>query len=462
MSTLLHTLVYAIGILGLFLLDRDWKARTSPALWVPVIWVCIGGSRMVSQWLSFSGTAPDSDQYLEGSPLDRAILTGLLVIAIVILIGRGQRVVTLLRANWPIMLFFLYCGVSVVWSDYSDVAFKRWTKSLADLAMVLIILTDGNRTAAIKRFLARAGFLLLPGSIVVIKYYPQFGRVYDRWVGTMSLTGVATDKNMLGLVCFVFGVGAVWRVTLAMKDGYRKSLKPLMAQGILLLTALWLLWKANSMTSISCFVFASALILANSFPSLARRRKLIHLMVVGILAVSVSALFFQVGTGLVQTVGRNSTLTGRTDLWAHLLKMSENPVLGTGFGSFWLGPRLEKLWATYWWHPNESHNGYLEIYLNLGWVGIFLLGVLIVTGYRHVTNLLRREPDVGKLCLAYFVTGLTYNFTEAGFKTMNLIWISFMLAFMTIPKVAASKATVLKQAQRQKQPLEKPLRERVV
>jgi len=459
MNPLLSTLVYAIGILGLFLLDRDWRAHTSPALWIPVLWISIGGSRMLSVWMGWTSMSVGADQYLEGSPLDRNILTAMFAIAVLVLIARGQRVAALLRANWPILLFFLYCGVSIAWSDYPDVSFKRWTKSLADFAMVLVVLTERNRTAAVKRFLAWSGFVLLPGSIVLIKYYPDLGRTYDRWAGNMAVTGVATDKNMLGVICFVFGLGAVWRVTLALREGARKSAGPLFAQGMLLLTALWLLWKANSMTSISCLVFGSGLILVTSFPSLARKRALIHLMVVGTLAMSISALFLHVGSGLVETVGRNSTLTGRTDLWQHLLELDTHPLLGTGFGSFWLGPRLEKLWAIYWWHPNESHNGYLETYLNLGWVGVAVLGVLIVTGYRHVLNVLRREPEMGRLCLAFFVAALAYNFTEAAFKTMNVVWIVFLLAIAVLPKAPSKKLAAMKAKLKGKIPARPVLRE---
>jgi len=225
-----------------------------------------------------------------------------------------------------------------------------------------------------------------------------------------------------------------------------------------LLSALYLLWKANSMTSISCLVFGSGLIVATSIPALARRRTLVHLMVVGTLAVSISALFLHVGSGLVETVGRNSTLTGRTDLWEHLLEFDNHPLLGTGFGSFWLGPRLEKLWAVYWWHPNESHNGYLETYLNLGWVGVGALGLLIVTGYRHVLNALRREPAMGRLCLAFFVAALAYNFTEAAFKTMNVVWIVFLMAVAILPRVPR-KAAAVKAKLTSKKPAQPVLRE---
>jgi len=210
MSGHVAIIVFALGILGLSTLDRDRTARTSKALWIPVVWLSIGGSRMVSQWLQM---APPSsvDQYLDGSPLDRNILMGLLALGVMVLLSRGRQVETLLRANGPIVLFFSYGAVSVLWSDYPDVAFKRWTKSLGDLVMVLIVLTDPDRSSAVKRCLARTAFLLLPASILLAKYYPDLGRTYDRWEGTQFWTGVGTDKNMLGMTCLVFGLGSAWR-----------------------------------------------------------------------------------------------------------------------------------------------------------------------------------------------------------------------------------------------------------
>ena len=133
---------------------------------------------------------------------------------------------------------------------------------------------------------------------------------------------------------------------------------------------LWLLWMAGSMTSTSCFVMAGALMLATSLGMVARRPWLVHAMVFAILAVSVGTLFLDLGSGIPYSIGRDPTLTGRTEIWRLVLGMAGNPLLGTGFESFWLGKRLEKMWSLYWWHPRESHNGYLEIYLSLGWLGL--------------------------------------------------------------------------------------------
>jgi O-antigen ligase len=84
-------------------------------------------------------------------------------------------------------------------------------------------------------------------------------------------------------------------------------------------------------------------------------------------------------------VGRDTTLTGRTNLWAELLREPINPLLGTGYQSFWPGPRTEYFWAKYSFHPNQAHNGYLETYLNGGFLGVCLLVAMIVSAGSRVS-----------------------------------------------------------------------------
>jgi len=180
---------------------------------------------------------------------------------------------------------------------------------------------------------------------------------------------------------------------------------------------------------------ASVLIIATSFFNLARKRALLHLFVATMLVISFSILFLDLGSWVLPTLGRDSTLTGRSALWQQLLRMSsERPFFGVGFESFWLGPRLDKMWSLFSFHPNEAHNGYLEILLNLGWTGVALLAVILVRGYRNVIGMLYRNPWSGRLGLAYWVIGVAYSFTEAGFRMMSPVWIAFLMATMTVPQ----------------------------
>ena len=77
---------------------------------------------------------------------------------------------------------------------------------------------------------------------------------------------------------------------------------------------------------------------------------------------------------MAEAVGKDPTLTDRTKIWAFVLGMHTNPLVGTGYQSFWLGPRLEYFWQNSGLgHLNEAHNGYLEVYLELGLIGVSLL-----------------------------------------------------------------------------------------
>jgi exopolysaccharide production protein ExoQ len=434
------TLVFAAGILGLFLLDRDPKSHTSKALWIVLLWISLAGSRSLGMWIDTLHQVPIGDskssteQLTEGSPLDRLAYSGLLLMGLIVLVTRRERVLSILKANWPLVAFSLYCAASVSWSDYADVAFKRWIKSLGDFVMVLIILTERERHAAIKRTLVWMAFVLIPISVLFIKFYPDLGRGYNPWTWLPYYTGVTTNKNELGRLCLVLGLAIVWRLLAALRaDKPAARNRQLLVFTPLLAMVLWLFWMAGSMTSLSCFVMASGLMVACRFRFAARNPWVVHGMVFTILAASFSALFLDMGGSVLQTMGRDPTLTGRTEIWKLVLGMAGNPLLGTGFESFWLGKRLEKMWSLYWWHPREAHNGYIEMYLSLGWLGLLMFAVVVVTGYRTVSSALRRNAEEGALRLAYFVVVVAYNFTESAFGPLNLIWIFFLLATFSVP-----------------------------
>jgi len=397
----------------------------------------------VGQWLQLQSPMDQDARYLEGNPVDRAVLGTLMLLGVIVLLTRRRRVGAVLRANATVLLFFVYCAISSLWSDYPDVAFKRWFRALGDVVMVLVILTDTDWLSALKRVTARVAFLLFPLSVLLIRYYPDLGRGYNIAGSAMYWTGVTTDKNGLGMICLVFGLGAVCRFT----ETYQRregadQVRPLIAQGILVMITLWLLWESNSMTSISCFALACGLMLAIGRWPLTRKPAVSSFLAAFAVGVSAFVLFGGAG-GVLQAIGRNPTLTGRTEVWDILLPFAQSPMFGSGYESFWLGDRLKKIGELTSIGIQEAHNGYLEIYLNLGWTGLTLLALIIAMGYRKVVLAVRQDPATGKLMLAYFVLALIYNFTEAAFKMTSPVWIFFLVAVMAVPRVAASESPAM-------------------
>src|SRR5438045_1699784 len=114
--------------------------------------------------------------------------------------------------------------------------------------------------------------------------------------------------------------------------------------------------------------------------------------------------------------------------------MPVNRLIGVGFESFWLGERLQEIWSLYWWRPNEAHNGYIEVLINLGWIGLVLLALLLITGYRNIIAAFRRDPEISCLKLGYFVVAVIYALTEAAFRMHGVTWIFLLLSVAAIPK----------------------------
>jgi exopolysaccharide production protein ExoQ len=436
MSPLLATAIVACGVLLLFALETRLAGRASWALWIPISWMSVASSRNVSEWLSFSAPSEGGQAYLEGSPLDRNILTLLIVAGIIVLFRRQSRLTAIIRESPAILVYFGYCAISFIWSDFPDVSLKRWFRSVGDIVMVLVVLTDRNCLNAIKWFFASVGFIVVPMSVLVIRFYSHIGRSIGMWDGKLGWTGVTTSKNLLGMICLIYGLASLWRVLAAWTDrADRRFARTLLVHGSMVGMSLWLIVMADSATSLACFGIGGGMMVLTKMSTWARKRAVLYLSVSAIVLGLASILFLQIGSGLVNQLGRDSTLTGRDEIWAMVLEIADSPVLGTGYESFWLGPRLQKIWGLHSQTFNQAHNGYLEIYINLGWGGVTCLAAVLVSGLRRAVDLTARWHSCGGLMIAYFITAVAYNFTEAGFKMMHPVWIALLFVVCLSPRV---------------------------
>jgi hypothetical protein len=84
------------------------------ALWVPFIWYAIATSRAVSLWLTLCGYEPGNLSYVEGSPIDRAVYSGLILLGIVILLRRRIEWLRDWGANRWLIVLFIYMLVSIL------------------------------------------------------------------------------------------------------------------------------------------------------------------------------------------------------------------------------------------------------------------------------------------------------------------------------------------------------------
>jgi exopolysaccharide production protein ExoQ len=443
MSKTVITAIYYAVIVGLFYLDRRPRERTGAGLWVAFAWLFFVLSKSPAAWMQSGPTEYGGSYNLESNPLNLVLYSAIIVCGVIVLAARPNRVGKCLRANWPILLFYGYCLLSCVWSDYTLEVSKKWVRCLGDPITILIILTEIEPATALKRLYARLGFVLLPLSVLYIKYYPEIGRAYSNsW--EYMFRGVCDHKNTLGAVCCMLGLGFLWRFL----DHWQNKAAPrsrryLLADGTMLVTTVWLLWTADSATSKVCFVTGALTLLACRVAMVRRRRWALHLIVLALVSVPIYAAYFD--RQLVANVGRNPTLTGRTDLWQQCLQIAGNPLVGTGFESFWLGWRIQRIWdENIGIRLNEAHNGYLEVYLQLGWCGVALLAVVLAATYPKLVRGLRSDFSLPGLMLAYLIAALNFNHSESDFRVQYSVWVFLLLAIMAAPSWAKTAGTRLR------------------
>jgi exopolysaccharide production protein ExoQ len=389
----------------------------------------LAGSRYVSQWLNLSGPITLLEASTDGSPVDAAVFFFLIMLGIFILCKRKIVWGEVIKLNKWICLYFLFCGISILWSDYPFVGFKRWIKELGNLIMVMVILTENYPKEAIKVILRRFTFLMLPASILMIKYYPEFGRAYH--MGMLMVTGVASQKNGLGTICLISGIYFSWEVLY--NKGYWNKFTRFAQNSILIIMNIWLFYLANSATSMACMIVALCVFALGRIPSIINNpKKIIYISVTCIVLFGILELFFDFKNTLIAMLGRNSDLTNRTTLWATLLSMVENPFIGTGFMSFWSGHRLEIIFEKIGSEGVQAHNGYLEQYLNLGYVGVVFIGIILVTGILKIRKQLNLDYPIAILRYCFIVIAILFNYTEASFYGINNIWLLTLLGIVEI------------------------------
>jgi exopolysaccharide production protein ExoQ len=427
--------VFIVCLLWLFYRDGKERPSVSRSIWIVLAWALTHGTRPVTSW--FVGVDQDifqSGSRDEGNPAEALISLFLIIAGLIVLGRRNIRLPTVIRDNKWLFVFYLFWLLSVMWSDYPLITFKRLFKDVGNVIMVLVVLTEREPGEAIRAVCARLAYVSIPLSILLYRYFPDWGRVYVGYRGdTQMFAGVATHKNTLGVLALVGAVFLLW--DFLERRGHQKSAAEKISfasRGFVLLMCWYVLLRIDSVTSLVCAFLGSALLIAFSRDSIRQRPG--RLEVCGLGAGVVLLLLdwvFNLKETLLLSLGRDATLTTRTDIWPILMNSQGSPLLGMGFNTFWAGQRLLQL------AENETvggiiqaHNGYIETYLNGGLVGVSLLVVLLVSAYMRIRRQLVIGMPEGSIRFILLLLAIIYNYSEASFSKVGLLWLVTLFAVM--------------------------------
>jgi O-antigen ligase len=143
-------------------------------------------------------------------------------------------------------------------------------------------------------------------------------------------------------------------------------------------------------------------------------------LTLGIILVSSVVLVFVIGLPQISLVlgffGRDTTLTGRTEIWQGLMEsVAKRPLLGFGYAAFWQGLNGESANAilSSHWIFAYAHNGFLEILLQVGVVGLVVFLVTIVKAFKDGWFCLKHKQTQGiEWCVGLLLLTCMYNIDE--------------------------------------------------
>lgn len=248
---------------------------------------------------------------------------------------------------------------------------------------------------------------------------PAFARDYEIHIGAWR--GFWFEKNAMGghmaRASMIFG-------TLMMIDTRRWQIWTV---GLALSVLLVIL--STSTTSLIAVLLAAGILLGG-WALQGRRIAAVLGVWAGVTVASALAIAVALQPGVfLGFFGKDATFTGRTDIWTALLEaIAERPILGYGYGAFWpLGSE-----PAYWvrvaveWDAPTAHNGWLEITLALGLVGLVCFAAsFLATALRAVAQLPRHR-------FALYATGFLtqlglFSFSESLLLELNsFVWINYV------------------------------------
>jgi len=430
----LARIVFIGFIIAVLVYDNRKEPYPSKGLLIPLVWFMLSGSKSVRGWLGQTPPPDASIDYTSGDPLSRAVLIVLMLLALFVLYKRHFRIHDFVKENKWVFYLFIYMGVSILWSDFEMVSIKRWYRSIGDLLMALVILTEVNPFLALQKTIRRTGFILITLSLLYIKYFRDIGVGYD-YEGFTMWVGVTTHKNSLGQLACVMGLYFTWRLIFSEKRGPVDIL--------FLFISVWILKGAGGATSkTSLIVYLLGVLTLIALKKIGNDPSKISkiLMVVLILFLMTNVLVEILQNQsliafLITSSGGDMTLTGRTYLWSDLIQIGlSSPILGSGYGGFWVGDIGHDLWLKHTWKPGQAHNGYIDVFVNLGLVGLVLLVGFLAESYRRILINLRLNHAIGSFQLTFFTIILLFNITESSFnKPTSFLWVLFLLVVVGIP-----------------------------
>jgi len=368
---------------------------------------------------------------VEDNPLLLAVQIFMYAVTCGFALLHWRKFASALGAGGWVLALALLALASTFWSSDPEFTFRR---GLVVVATTVFGLYFGSRysLAGQVRLLGWA-FIALAGLCAACALlFPQYG--IDSQMHRGDWHGILGQKNLLGRAMLV-GFLVLWPA---------KGVLPGIVRGAGLLLCATVMLMSGSRSAL--VVFSALLLLGVVYRILRARLTTLVPLTIALLAAAAGVTWLAVGNSslLLVSLGREPTLTRRTEIWAAVwTAISSRFALGYGFAGFWTGLHGEsaRIAARLGFVARHAHNGFLDLWLELGIAGLLLFFAGYLRALADGVRLVRMSP--GRLAtwpLQYLACLFIYNLAEGPILRQNNLYWALYAAVVVAAAQAARRA----------------------
>jgi len=355
----------------------------------------------------------------------------ILISTLTLLLLRTKTLVRILPKGNVLWLFFGLCFISLTWSIYPELTLKGSIQALLQVALFSLYFSSRFSPKDQLRIIGFVMGLTVMVNLFYVVALPSVGihmgdKFHGAWKGFYENKNEFSGTMLWSLVVFYL---------LSFKNSNR-LVAVLARVGLIVCPLLVIL--STSKTALLLFIFLYfSLTIWNRYRWYGRQTILTF-------DLAILSSFLVIGSitnnweKLMSTLGKDPSMSGRTDIWsAAMIEINHRPWFGHGFSAFWTEENPAALNIGNSLHPGfytyNAHNGFIDILLDVGWVGLALfmvcLGLTWLLALKYAYRPSAPE-DFWPLAVMLLVT--SYNIAESSFLTDNLNWVFFVSAALSV------------------------------
>ncbi|MDA8092021.1 MAG: O-antigen ligase [Nitrospiraceae bacterium] len=366
----------------------DPLKKTASGLWEKSIFIILFfyySGAFLQQFQAKAGIISDPSR---PDPLAAAVAVPVYLLTLFLVSKRAGDIFSLLRKEKFMAGLLALTIISALWSDFPLLTLRRSAGLVCLTLFGVYVAVNYGGKERLKLFAVALGLSAI-ASFIFIKLLPSYG--IDNGAKDISYAGawkgIFVHKNAFGRV---MAVGLIVFILLQVK-GFKNQI----IKWFFVIFTLFLLVFSRSATAI--LADAVLVFLVPVFKSM-RAHKHIRIFTYCLyISAAIVVVMWLSADGLrpvLHAMGRDETFTGRTYIWEVVLdNIKKRPLFGYGYQAFWAANAGNIM--PFYYHSTipHSHNGFLDIWIDLGLTGliIYIAGFLqairnSITGLRSTSE----------------------------------------------------------------------------